>query len=65
MEDYVIGQGARIDAKYILESARTFYNSTKAEGKRPAYSDYERYKAMLHDNGWFGDEFLLAKILHL
>ena len=54
----------RRNQESILEDARTFYKNEL--GSRPAnYHDYEKFKRILHDNGWFGSEFKLAKILHL
>lgn len=49
----------------ILSEAKTFYKHVKQSGRQCTYHDYERFKHMLHDNGWFGYEFQLAKILHM
>ena len=65
MESAVYVSCDRVSASEILEEARTLYNNIKAAGKHATYHDYEKFKHMLHDNGWFGDEYKLAKILHL
>lgn len=49
----------------ILTEAKTFYTHVKQSGRHCNYHDYERFKHMLHDNGWFGYEFKLAQILHI
>ena len=49
----------------ILELAKTFYNEVRDSGRWPNYHDYERFKKMLHNEGWFGYEFQLSQILHL
>lgn len=55
----------RVPASQILEDAKTFYKHCKKIGRHATYHDYERFKHELHDNGWFGDEYNLARILHL
>jgi len=55
----------RRSSEDILEDARTFYKNTKLLGRHTNYHDYEKFKHDLHDNGWFGDEYKLARILHL
>ena len=55
----------RYSPEEILNLAKTFYINAKAAGKHCTYHDYERFKHMLHDNGWFGYEFKLADILHM
>lgn len=56
---------SRRSSESILEEASTFYKDTRENGRHTNYHDYERFKNILHDNGWFGDEFKLARILHL
>lgn len=55
----------RLDVESILEEAKTFYKNVKRSGMLCTYNDYERFKHILHDNGWFGYEYKLASILHL
>lgn len=55
----------RKSAESILNDAKTFYKNMEEAGKICTYHDYEKFKHILHDNGWFGYEFQLAKILHI
>lgn len=56
---------SRKTSEEILNEAKTFYNTVRNSGSRPTWSDYEHFKKMLHNEGWFGYEFQLAKILHI
>lgn len=64
-QQVVMQEITRRSSEDILEDARTFYNNTKLTGRHTNYHDYEKFKSILHDNGWFGDEYKLARILHL
>ena len=55
----------RLSVESILNDAQTFYIHVKQVGEHCTYHDLERYIHILHDNGWFGYEFQLAKILHM
>ena len=50
-------------AEEILNSARRYREVLKRLKKKPTYRDYERFKSELIQNGIYGKEAELAKIL--